>query len=393
MSANSNWNNTKQAESNSTPVYDGGVLHNEIVNCNNNTLLYLVNKTSEQEYEDYCQKLVEEQFEPYVKRSVKDNRFRTFFKGDTLVQANYYGYANEARVVVEEDAIRIGKENENTYARKYQTLLTQLELDQTNVDCGMSYVIRSADGSFFIIDGGYNTPGESERLYEHMRNLAPENEDIVVSGWYFSHGHSDHIGCFIDFIKAYHEQVKVERFFYNIPNYVASEKYNRNEEELQYLIMFFETMDEYCLDAEHIKIHTGQIFYVRNLKFEVLYTHEDLYPVPIHVFNDSSSVLMMEAEGRKVLWLGDALDEASDRLVAKYGDYLKCDIVQMAHHGFNGAKKEVYELADPSIVLWPTADYRFDENTKRPSNNFLLNDSNVKEHYISGHGTVTLELS
>ncbi len=39
--------------------------------------------------------------------------------------------------------------------------LDQLALDHSLVNCGMSYVFLLEDGSFFLIDGGYFTPGEA----------------------------------------------------------------------------------------------------------------------------------------------------------------------------------------------------------------------------------------
>lgn len=33
---------------------------------------------------------------------------------------------------------------------------------------------------------------------------------------------------------------------------------------------------------------------------------------------------------------------------------LKCDIVQVAHHGQNGVGYEVYKALRPSVALWPT---------------------------------------
>ena len=44
-------------------------------------------------------------------------------------------------------------------------VLYQLQLDQREVDCGMSYVVQLASGHFFLVDGGYFTPGEADRLY------------------------------------------------------------------------------------------------------------------------------------------------------------------------------------------------------------------------------------
>lgn len=126
---------------------------------------------------------------------------------------------------------------------------------------------------------------------------------------------------------------------------------------------------------------------------EVLATHEDLYPSDFRNFNDSSTVIRVIVNGKSVLFLGDTGDELSDFLVNAYGEKLKSDVVQVAHHGFNGAKKEVYALINAETALWPTPDYCFAENLHRDSNKYLFNESKtVKEHIISGYGTKSIIL-
>ena len=64
-----------------------------------------------------------------------------------------------------------------------KTTLFQLELDYRNINCGMSYVIQMRNGEFFLIDGGYFTDGEEERLYRFLSARAPDG-DIRIAGWF-----------------------------------------------------------------------------------------------------------------------------------------------------------------------------------------------------------------
>ena len=41
---------------------------------------------------------------------------------------------------------------------------------------------------------------------------------------------------------------------------------------------------------------------------------------------------------------------------------LKCDIVQLAHHGQNGVDYEVYKALRPRVALWPTPQWLWDNN-------------------------------
>ena len=94
-----------------------------------------------------------------------------------------------------------------------QTTLYQLELDYSNIDCGMSYVFHLQDGRFFILDGGYCTPGEEDRLYDFLKERCEGKP--VIAGWFFSHAHDDHIGNFIQLINKYREKVVIEKLIYN----------------------------------------------------------------------------------------------------------------------------------------------------------------------------------
>ena len=40
-------------------------------------------------------------------------------------------------------------------------------------------------------------------------------------------------------------------------------------------------------------------------------------------------------------------------VLAKFGAYLKSDIVQVSHHGYVGATVELYNEIDAPIALWP----------------------------------------
>lgn len=79
----------------------------------------------------------------------------------------------------------------------------------------------------------------------------------------------------------------------------------------------------------------------------MLYTQENLYPVKAS-FNDYSAVISVSVQGQKILFLGDVGKSGSEYLIRNKKDKLKSDIVQMSHHGFNGADKDVYSAASPT---------------------------------------------
>ncbi|MDE5984903.1 MAG: hypothetical protein K2H13_06600 [Eubacterium sp.] len=350
----------------------------EIYYVNNGAVLYKYNDVDINEYCKYCKKLLNDGY---------NQKGFAFLKNSEMLYVYYLKKERVLRVVFEPDAILPNK----TILKNGKCELYQLSLNQEKVDCGMSYVLKLCDDSFFIIDGGYFTKGECDRLYQFL--IDHTDDKINIAGWFCSHAHEDHFGCFMDFVEKYSNYVNIENLYYNFPNmYIPSAK-NWKKDDIESTKRFYDMINKYLMNIPHIKLHTGQKFNIKNIEVEVLATHEDLYPCDFENFNDTSTVIRINVNGKSIMFLGDTGDELSDFLINVYGKNLKSDIVQVAHHGFNGAKKEVYELIDAVTVLWPTADYCFEENLNRDANKYLFKESKTaKEHIISGYGTKSIVL-
>ena len=120
---------------------------------------------------------------------------------------------------------------------------------------------------------------------------------------------------------------------------------------------------------------------------------EEVSPTNI---NDTSMIFRVDANGQKVLFLGDAHIAEGDRLYAKFGDDLKSDIVQMSHHGQGGVRKEVYDVIAPTLCMWPSADWVFDDwngNLSTFQTRQWMIDQGVKYPLITGrYKTQVIEL-
>lgn len=274
------------------------------------------------------------------------------------------------------------------------TTLYQLELDQRQINCGMSYVIRLPDGRFFIIDGGYFTPGEDDRLFHFLQSKGGDTPHIA--GWFFSHAHQDHIGNFINFVRKYAGRYRLDALLFNF----QPMDFSGFDDEMDWrscdeatVRMFYRTIDAFCGDVSKRILHTGESLAFGEMTLDVLYTHEELYPVQSS-FNDHSTVIRLTVEGQRILFLGDIYTEAS-RILMRNPGQLRCDIVQVAHHGFRGATEALYRATGAKVALWPTAEKEFAslvESRRHAADEYLLYASGVQEHYISGHGTVEMVL-
>ena len=265
------------------------------------------------------------------------------------------------------------------------SLLTQIKNRYYGVDCGMSYVLRVSDGRFVIIDGGYNEEGEAAHLYDVL--CAQNTSDTVptIAAWFFTHPHQDHFGCFVDVCNQFKGKLHIQSVVYNFPT--ADTCAVATTEPA------FENAVQSLENVQRITPVRGQRFCFGDAVFEILMTHLDM-PHPIPNLNDSSTVFRTDVAGHRILWLGDAQSLESDRLCELYtARELKCDILQVGHHGYGGGSDALYRAADPKTLLWPIPDFTYHWVKDWDCNRFLMQSDNIRHCYISGREETVLDLS
>ena len=267
----------------------------------------------------------------------------------------YVSYIDSKHVVrlYSEAALRANPiDTEDTAKATYTPKMWQLRVDNitSRENGGMSYVWLLSDGTFFIIDGGYNTKTEADNLYNFLKSKNPLDGEPVISGWYFSHGHGDHIGAIQAFAPGYADRVEVKAFYYHF--------------EVGYPTGF-DSATAYWPDAVHYsRLHTGQTVNLPGIRFHVIYTLEDLYNTGFSFnslnYNNHSAVIRVDVEAggktNKVMYLGDIQLIASNCIMKNFSgntDALKSNIVQFSHHGYAGGTIELYDAIHAPTVLWP----------------------------------------
>ncbi len=271
------------------------------------------------------------------------------------------------------------------------TTLYQLKLDQSLVNCGMSYVYQLSSRHFFLIDGGYFTPGEADRLYDFLRARCEGKP--VIEGWFFSHAHQDHIGAFLDMMERHREGLEIRQLMYafqplDLPE--SSDGWREQSNDLATVRRFYEIREQCCADVPVRTLHTGDSLRIGELTVEVLFTYHQLDEPS--TFNDNSAVIRVGCEGQWALFLGDAYVVASRYMLSHCPEKLRCDLVQVSHHGFKGATRELYEATGAKVALWPAPDYEMKPNASREANHYLLFESSVQEHFLSDDGDAAFSL-
>ena len=212
--------------------------------------------------------------------------------------------------------------------------------NQTNTQM-LSVLVETNNGRMIMIDGG--TEGDSGHLVESL--LARGGH---VDAWLITHPHSDHVGALKDILTHPEYGVTIGNIYYSFQYqgwYQDNEAYRA--ELVGELVNSFQILPPQALHGDIVK---GQEILVDNVKITVM---NQPYLFSTNSINNSSVAYMLDINGKKALFLGDMGEEAGKQFIADNSpESLKCDIVQMAHHGQNGVGFEVYKILSPQICLW-----------------------------------------
>ena len=69
--------------------------------------------------------------------------------------------------------------------------------------------------------------------------------------------------------------------------------------------------------------------------------------------NNSSIVSRIYTDDYSAIFLGDASEEVALRMALYYGDYLKSDMCQIAHHGVEDFPLIAYRFINAAILWYP----------------------------------------
>lgn len=340
--------------------------------------VYYYTGVSQANYESYITTLVSEGYSTLKVYSADSCNYALLDNGTATVYVSFLRSVSgtskgRLRVFVQASGTEYYTQSTATSANICTPMLWQLDVDNTGgANGGMSYVIRLTDGTFAVIDGGYNTEAEAKNLYSILTENNPLAGKPVISAWFITHMHIDHYGALLKFAGLYSNKVSVKGFFYNFPSQTVDDVTAKT-------IATVEKAMKYWSDTKlYSKIHSGMVLGFAGATVEILCTHEDVnqsyyeknsswlstsYDLTSNNFNDdgnnTSTVMRFNIAGQKIMFLADAEGGSgggeSKTLTGTYtGSYLKSDIMQMSHHGFtDGVKAALIESIDPDVILWP----------------------------------------
>lgn len=252
-----------------------------------------------------------------------------------------------------------------------------------------SYVIKTRTGKLIVIDGGgAGSDANNGYLFRQLKKIC-DGGRLEIEAWFLSHLHDDHVNEFTLIGKDDQMPVRVNNIYLNVP----SKEFMQKVENGKFAYLYDDvrtSYDRFIGEGEFDKINgknvfQGDVIEIDGVKIEILLTMTENETESN--LNDTSLIFRVTIEGQTVLFLNDAYIPEGNRLLALYGDELKSDIVQMAHHGQNGVTKKVYEAIAPTMCLWPTPIWVYDNANgiyQTTEVRQWMVDMGVKYHYIAG---------
>lgn len=310
----------------------------------------------------YCKELENRGF---TKREETDrplSSYAAFQLNDCGIFINFYENLKEININIEQGCTYFDFTDTPSEKFSLSPQITQIDLD----DSGMSYAIRLTDGRFIVFDGGWDFPCDADSLLSVLKESSPHKKPIVAA-WFLTHPDCDHFQCLVGILNRCPDAIEIQRILYNFPE----------ADDPRYTVRFNDVARRpagYLSDREyihqlnahiknyHIPVtvpHAGQTYRIGDAVCEILSSIDDVVD-RAEGYNCMSLVIRMELAGQIILWTGDAEFDPA-HLLARYGDYLKADILQVPHHGFSSQNDktqiDTYKVIAPKVCFLPVSDY------------------------------------
>ena len=298
-----------------------------------------------------------------------------------MVHCNYFKAMREFRIVYGPKT-HLGSATPITDYEKKVTPSISIVGMTDNVLC---MVYQAPDGSFVIVDGGWGTDSvetktmnkgtsyeksitytrdvetDMANLWALLEDLCPDGEKPQVT-WMITHADPDHICLPPVFMKEYKDRFDLNMVCYNFPDPETVGVVNGGgaAKFKSYMDAFIGAVNKNFPNAAHMIFHTGEKLYLPGAEIEFLFTPEDYWPNSMPWMNHTSCAWRITSEGKTIMITGDCEIGLNNQMVTVFGNYLKSDMLQLNHHGSNGATLSFYKKIQPSVAFWASQQYNFD---------------------------------
>ena len=179
----------------------------------------------------------------------------------------------------------------------------------------------------------------------------------VVRAWFLTHPHNDHVN-FLEHFKnfGFDKYLHFEKIIRKFP---PKDWVPQNNWEDPNYPQKIENILQSMKGTEITTAKRGDVFDFGETKFEILLTADEA-PDDAKDLNYFSMLIKQSVGEKTILWTGDMSDSLSKKALLLYGDKLKCDILQVPHHGTpNCGTMEFFKTADANLHIWNIAKNTF----------------------------------
>lgn len=206
----------------------------------------------------------------------------------------------------------------------------------------MFYTIQSSSKELIVVDGGWDVGADYVR--SKIKELGG-----TVDAWILTHPHPDHVGAFNEIYQNL-DGIKIKQIYASEIDY---DVYKARAQEWD----GFESYETFLKATEGAKnltyLHRGEELSVCGLKMKVLNAYDEIVEeLSQDVCNDGSLMFTLEGEENKMLFCADVGGTMSETILQQYGEELKSDYLQMAHHGQGGQIDGFYKRVSPKAAFF-----------------------------------------
>lgn len=218
----------------------------------------------------------------------------------------------------------------------------------------MGYLLKTPEGKTVVIDGGRQEGADAAFLHELILR-----EGGRVDLWLITHAHDDHfsaLSCILRDMEKLDFEIGDMRICFPPLEWLKTVE---NGQPYAPAAAFLERLEKHGIVPKPLR--RGDRLSCGGLSIDVLHDAENY--VNYRGVNDTGAVLRVHYPNRDILFLADIEPAAAEELMALYApEQLRCDIVQMAHHGQGGAPRAFYETVLPKIALYTAPDWLWTNN-------------------------------